>query len=140
MPLDIIILGAGPAGISAGRYLSKNHPEINYLVFEARDRVGGRAHSIADADFGYFDQGAKWIHGPSRKNPMVKLAEESGFLINHWNDGDFKSEHRFSSSDKTNSESTSNSRPTIFSRFFQEYTNEWLENSVKNLKDDKTIH
>ena len=39
----VIIIGAGAAGIAAGRTLQKQG--IEYLILEGRDRVGGRVYS-----------------------------------------------------------------------------------------------
>ena len=35
---DVIIIGAGPAGLMAARELEKN--EVNYLIIEAKRRIG----------------------------------------------------------------------------------------------------
>ena len=43
------MIGAGPAGIGATTALKKENLKI--LVLEARDRIGGRAHTIND--YGY---------------------------------------------------------------------------------------
>lgn len=44
-PLDVVIVGAGPAGIAAAcRLLSKGIDRI--VILEAENRIGGRVHSI----------------------------------------------------------------------------------------------
>lgn len=43
-PYDVVILGAGMAGMAAARDLRKAGLEV--VVLEARDRVGGRMESI----------------------------------------------------------------------------------------------
>ena len=42
---DVIVVGAGMAGVSAARRLS-DLGVANVLVLEARDRVGGRTYSV----------------------------------------------------------------------------------------------
>jgi UDP-galactopyranose mutase len=61
---DIIIIGAGSAGIAAARNLQENLTK-NYVVLEARSRVGGRIYSekIGDVEE---DFGASWIHNYSK--------------------------------------------------------------------------
>jgi len=70
-PLDVIIVGAGAAGIAAARRLAA--AGRRYLVIEATDHVGGRC--ITDtASFGVpFDRGAHWIYLPD-SNPLIKVA------------------------------------------------------------------
>jgi monoamine oxidase len=63
---SVIIVGAGMAGLSAGRTLT----DAGYAVtiVEARDRVGGRI--VTDRTLGIpLDLGASWIHGDA--NPTL---------------------------------------------------------------------
>src|SRR5690349_5276303 len=48
--VDIAIVGAGAAGIGAARRLV-DQGSVSLLVLEARDRVGGRVHTIEPAGF-----------------------------------------------------------------------------------------
>ena len=68
---DVVVVGAGVAGIAAGRRLvaAGRRP----LILEAADRIGGRC--ITDTrTFGVpFDRGAHWLHMPDI-NPVAKLA------------------------------------------------------------------
>ncbi|QQL48648.1 flavin monoamine oxidase family protein [Mucilaginibacter ginkgonis] len=57
---DILILGAGAAGLMAGRLLVKAGYKVTIL--EARDRIGGRIHTIYD-QFGKTELGAEFVHG-----------------------------------------------------------------------------
>ena len=40
----IAIIGGGPAGLAAGRYLEQKGYQ-NYTIFERTDHVGGKCHS-----------------------------------------------------------------------------------------------
>ena len=54
--VDVAVIGAGAAGIGAARRLVEAGA-VSVLVLEARDRVGGRVHTIAPAGFP-LDRGA----------------------------------------------------------------------------------
>lgn len=71
---DVIVVGAGFAGLSAAREVVKRG--ISTLVLEARDRVGGRVlnHPIGGGQV--MDVGAQWI-GPGQDH-MIALGEEMG--------------------------------------------------------------
>lgn len=43
---DVIVLGAGVAGLAAAERLVSLDSELKVLVLEARDRIGGRVHSV----------------------------------------------------------------------------------------------
>ncbi|QAY72169.1 hypothetical protein ET445_01265 [Agromyces protaetiae] len=47
----IAIVGAGVAGLAAARALSRSSRDLEVVVVEARDRVGGRIHSVDDGAF-----------------------------------------------------------------------------------------
>ncbi len=65
---DVIIVGAGAAGIAAAHTLTAE--KLKVIVFEAQDRIGGRC--VTDTKtFGVpFDLGAHWIHNPDA-NPLL---------------------------------------------------------------------
>src|SRR5262245_11318538 len=69
-PFDIVIVGAGAAGIAAGRCISD---AAKFIIVEASDHLGGRC--VTDLrTFGVpFDRGAHWMHMP-HLNPLTKLA------------------------------------------------------------------
>ncbi len=71
---DIVIIGAGAAGIAAGRALARR--KIPFLILEGRDRVGGRA---VTRRFGahLLDLGCEWLHSADR-NVFAELARQSG--------------------------------------------------------------
>ena len=76
--VDIAVVGAGAAGIGAARRLREAGP-VSLLVLEARDRVGGRVHTIAPKGFP-LDRGAEWLHSADR-NPLSPIARHLGFSI-----------------------------------------------------------
>jgi monoamine oxidase len=64
------IIGAGAAGLGAGSGLPTDRPVI---VFEARDRVGGRV--FTDNSLGFsIDLGAGWIQGGELQNRDIECA------------------------------------------------------------------
>ncbi len=79
---DVIVVGAGTAGLSAAaelRALGKS-----CIVLEATGRIGGRAFTETPAalDYAPFDLGATWLHAAER-NPLVAIARAHGdTLIN----------------------------------------------------------
>jgi monoamine oxidase len=75
---EVVIVGGGAAGIAAARRL--DHAKVRCLVVEARPRLGGRAWTIADGSGSAIDLGCGWLHSADR-NPLVKVAEEQGALI-----------------------------------------------------------
>jgi monoamine oxidase len=76
--VDAVVVGAGAAGIAAGRRLAAAGKR--FVVLEAADQVGGRC--ITDTKtFGVpYDRGAHWIYAADI-NPLAKLAMQSGFDI-----------------------------------------------------------
>lgn len=73
--VDVIIVGAGMAGLTAAKELAKSSK--TYVVLEAQDRIGGRA--ISDLSFSVpIDLGACWLHGVD-ENPLVQVVDERGF-------------------------------------------------------------
>jgi monoamine oxidase len=70
---DVIVIGAGAAGLGAAMELRKAGRTVT--VIEARDRIGGRAHTDTTAFPGIpFDRGAHWLHSASC-NPLRAEAD-----------------------------------------------------------------
>src|ERR1700731_2622240 len=78
--VDVAGIGAGAAGIGAARRLLASGSGSAPLL-EARNRVGGRVHTIEPAGFP-LDRGAEWLHSADR-NPLSPIARELGFSIHH---------------------------------------------------------
>jgi monoamine oxidase len=72
---DVLIIGAGAAGIGAGRALAK--AKISFRIIEAKDRIGGRAFTDTTSLGHLWDQGCHWFHSADR-NILRLLAEEIG--------------------------------------------------------------
>jgi monoamine oxidase len=73
---DVLIIGAGIAGLAAARILAQKR--IFTVIFEARDRIGGRIHTIDDPLSPLpVELGAEFVHG---KPPQIWRAIESGRL------------------------------------------------------------
>eukprot|EP00956_Cyclotella_meneghiniana_P035991 scaffold120016_cov74-Cyclotella_meneghiniana.AAC.4 len=102
---DVIVIGAGFAGLSAAKRLLKTRgrddesspmsQEISpsVLVLEARDRIGGRVHTVnmnlsekgeddTSLDESWMvDMGATWIHGNAEDNPIVGIAKSINYEL-----------------------------------------------------------
>ncbi|MCO4292831.1 flavin monoamine oxidase family protein [Solitalea sp. MAHUQ-68] len=72
MNFDVIIIGAGYAGVTAALNLKRAGKKV--LVLEARDRVGGRVYTKYLNDGNYVDLGGQWI-GPTQDR-IYALAKE----------------------------------------------------------------
>ena len=77
--VDVAIIGAGAAGLGAAHALKNSG--LSTIVLEARDRVGGRAHTIMASPEVTFDMGCGWLHS-ANENSFVKIAEQLNFEIN----------------------------------------------------------
>lgn len=75
--LDCIVIGAGAAGLAAAGRLHAAGRSVR--VLEARDRVGGRAHTRRHDGLG-IDLGCHWWHSADI-NPLVGLARAKGFTV-----------------------------------------------------------
>ncbi|MFT3671348.1 flavin monoamine oxidase family protein [Aestuariivirga sp.] len=73
--LDAVVVGAGAAGVGAGLALLKHR--ANFLILEAKDRVGGRAFSDSESLGRTWDHGCHWFHSASI-NPLRKIALKLG--------------------------------------------------------------
>ena len=82
---DVVVVGAGAAGIAALRRLSE--ARVSVVALEARDRVGGRAHTVLARPGLPVDCGAGWVHSAD-ENLLAAPVERAGFTLDrsppHW--------------------------------------------------------
>lgn len=77
-PADILVVGAGAAGLMAARELARAGKRVT--VLEARDRCGGRILTLPAAEFGYpAEGGPEFIHGAA---PVTRaVMREAGMTL-----------------------------------------------------------
>ncbi|MGE0565093.1 MAG: NAD(P)-binding protein, partial [Pseudolabrys sp.] len=75
---EVVIVGGGAAGIGAARRL--HDAGVNYLLVEARPRLGGRAYTFIDRSGFPLDHGCGWLHSADR-NPWTAIAAAQGKAI-----------------------------------------------------------
>ena len=88
--VDTIVVGAGVAGLTAARLLTKAGRRV--VVLEARDRVGGRVWTDR-ADGRATDLGASWIHGIAG-SPVAAAAEAFGMRMTEFTVGGYQPDSR----------------------------------------------
>ncbi len=91
--VDVIVIGAGAAGLSAAKELTRiGH---TFVLVEASHRIGGRAYSEEIAPGVWFDLGCAWLVGGAT-NPFVAIADELGIALDKDNSEMFEEQnHRF---------------------------------------------
>ena len=78
---DVVIIGAGAAGLAAGRQLQKKG--VSFVIVEAAGRVGGRAYTESAMLGAPVDHGCSWVSG-ANNNVIRKIGEREGFtLVDH---------------------------------------------------------
>ncbi|RWS01125.1 peroxisomal N(1)-acetyl-spermine/spermidine oxidase-like protein, partial [Dinothrombium tinctorium] len=75
---DVLIVGAGIAGLSAAEYLVKNEIK-NVAVLEAKQRIGGRIYTRF-VNGNPLEMGAQWIHGAEIVNNVFNLAVQNRLI------------------------------------------------------------
>ncbi|MDF0496156.1 flavin monoamine oxidase family protein [Bradyrhizobium yuanmingense] len=75
---DIVVVGAGAAGIAAARRIIATGRKV--IVVEAAAQVGGRCITDSTTFDTPFDRGARWLHNPDT-NPMIRLARSAGLDV-----------------------------------------------------------
>jgi len=78
--VDVVIVGAGSAGLAAAKTLRA--AGLSFKVLEAMNRIGGRAWTSSE-HFGIpFDIGCAWIHAADR-NPYFEDAKAAGWTLEY---------------------------------------------------------
>jgi monoamine oxidase len=82
---DVLIIGAGAAGLAAAKELSEAGRKV--AVVEARDRIGGRIHTLHNDAATPIELGAEFIHG--RAPEILDVLHKSRLLFydateRHW--------------------------------------------------------
>ncbi|MEP7129082.1 MAG: FAD-dependent oxidoreductase, partial [Chitinophagales bacterium] len=118
-PEKIIIIGAGAAGLMCARILSKAGKEV--MLLEARDRTGGRIHTLTNNSFSIpVELGAEFIHGSLPVT--INLLKEADILYEPMKGSTWQSRDGALQPETT---------------FFADW--ELLEKSLRELKVDMTI-
>jgi len=84
----VVVIGAGPAGLSAARSL-KEHGMNDVIILESRDRPGGRCHTMEMPALPLYslpsinvDLGASYVHGCGDYNPLFVIAKKNKVPLN----------------------------------------------------------
>src|SRR5262252_8542167 len=75
---DVIVIGAGAAGLAAARRLASAGVPVR--VIEARNRVGGRAWTARDPSGLPIELGCAWLHSADQ-NELCTISLQSGLAI-----------------------------------------------------------
>src|SRR5262249_32827817 len=75
---DIVVIGAGAAGLAATRTLIGHG--LSVICVEARARIGGRAWTDNETFGVPFDRGCAWVHSGDI-NPWRAIAADLGFTV-----------------------------------------------------------
>jgi monoamine oxidase len=75
---DIVVIGAGAAGIAAARRIAAAGRKV--IVLEADSRIGGRCVTDTTSFDVPFDRGARWLHNAD-SNPLLKLGRAAGLDV-----------------------------------------------------------
>ncbi|MCB1884577.1 MAG: FAD-dependent oxidoreductase [Geminicoccaceae bacterium] len=77
---DLLIIGAGAAGIAAAR--AAGEAGLECRVLEARGRVGGRCHAVRpSAAPAVLDLGASWLHAADEGHPLLAHGRRFGLTV-----------------------------------------------------------
>mmetsp|Transcript_37085 Transcript_37085/g.86894 ORF Transcript_37085/g.86894 Transcript_37085/m.86894 type:complete len:529 (-) Transcript_37085:247-1833(-) len=89
----VVIIGGGAAGIAAATELQAH--QVDFVLLEARDVLGGRVRTSTFAGFP-FSEGAAWIHGKEaggEANPIYVMANQQNvaWAATNWEDATYRS-------------------------------------------------
>ena len=77
---DIVIIGAGMAGLAAAKEIQDIDPDLSYIILESTSAVGGRVRSTTFGAVGnkvVIEDGANWLYS-NNNYPTWNLANEQG--------------------------------------------------------------
>jgi len=75
--VDVVIIGAGVAGLAAGRAL--HEAGVDFAILEARERIGGRVFTQRDPELAVpIELGAEFVHGSA---PELEEISKSAKLL-----------------------------------------------------------
>lgn len=83
--MDVVVIGAGLAGLSAARDLLKQNLDV--VLLEARDRVGGRTHSLVESGGTLVEHGGQWV-GPTQDRVLALIDELGLETFTQFSDGE----------------------------------------------------
>src|ERR1700761_9067166 len=75
---DVVVIGAGAAGLAAAARLAGTGLKV--VALEAKDRVGGRAHTLHGRSGVAIDMGCGWLHSADQ-NEWAAMVEPMGFTL-----------------------------------------------------------
>ncbi|CAJ0929539.1 unnamed protein product, partial [Mesorhabditis belari] len=146
--LRVAIVGGGLAGLSAARSLQEKN--VDYVLFEGTDRVGGRVRNTPYRS-GFIQFGAEFVNGKS--NPVYEIASRLNLLDRYMDDeelftddvlyacgqsdiskNDIKEFQTFTKplSDKFEEAGKEEMTPSVAEMFYTEYE-EWLQQDSQRL-------
>jgi monoamine oxidase len=73
----VVVVGAGLAGLTVALRLEQSGHTV--IVLEARDRVGGRVHSVTMDNGAVAELGGEWI--TANQTPILELVDEAGLTM-----------------------------------------------------------
>lgn len=77
---DVVVIGAGMAGVSAAQALRQFDDDLEVIVLEGRDRVGGRIDTFRGWPEAPIDLGASWVTHLTI-NPLGLIAKEQSIKL-----------------------------------------------------------
>jgi len=82
---DVLIIGAGMAGIRAATRLNEVAPELDVTILEASDRIGGRVESFFTKDGLVLQKGPNWLNaGGPATSLYEELVNQNGYVVDNY--------------------------------------------------------
>ena len=86
---DVIVVGAGAAGIGAARRLVDRNPALRVAIVEARDRIGGRMHTDRTSMGIPIERGCELVHGGPYASTYPWI-QQAGFDMRMFRNNDIR--------------------------------------------------